>query len=93
MVVVEAARWGTPSVVVASEDNAAVELIEQGVNGFVAQSADPDAIADEIVRARAAGIPLRRATAAWFARNADSLSLESSVQTVLARYAEASARA
>jgi glycosyltransferase involved in cell wall biosynthesis len=93
MVVVEAARWGTPSVVVAAEDNAAVELIEEGVNGFVAQSADPDVIADAIVRARAGGLPLREATAAWFARNADSLSLESSVQTVLARYAEASARA
>ena len=92
MVVVEAARWGTPSVVVASEDNAAVELVEEGINGFVAQSADPDAIADAIVQAHAGGVALREATAAWFARNAASLSLESSVETVLARYAEASAR-
>ena len=38
LVVVEAAAKGTPSVVVAGEDNAAVELIEQGVNGFVAAS-------------------------------------------------------
>src|SRR5256714_4122511 len=38
LVVVEAARWGTPSVVVAAEDNAAVELIEEGVNGFIAAS-------------------------------------------------------
>ena len=33
MVVVEAAARGTPSVVVAGEDNAATELIEEGVNG------------------------------------------------------------
>ena len=40
MVVVEAAARGTPSIVVAGEDNAAVELIEEGVNGFVVASAD-----------------------------------------------------
>ena len=34
LVVVEAASHGTPSVVVAGEDNAATELIEEGVNGI-----------------------------------------------------------
>ena len=34
MVVVEAAARGTPSIVVAGEDNAATELIEEGVNGI-----------------------------------------------------------
>ena len=38
MVVVEAAARGTPSVVVAGEDNAATELIEEGVNGIVARA-------------------------------------------------------
>ena len=33
MVVVEAAARATPSIVVAGEDNAAIELIEEGVNG------------------------------------------------------------
>ena len=42
MVVVEAAARGTPSIVVAGEDNAATELIEEGVNGFVAPSADAE---------------------------------------------------
>ena len=37
LVVIEAAAYGTPTVVVAGDDNAAVELIEPGVNGFVAQ--------------------------------------------------------
>src|SRR5487761_2077436 len=40
MVVVEAAAHGTPSVVVAGMDNAATELIEEGVNGTIAASAD-----------------------------------------------------
>jgi glycosyltransferase involved in cell wall biosynthesis len=94
MVLVEAAAQGTPSVVVAGEDNAATELIEEGVNGLVAPSSDPRAIADAIVRVHAAGPDMRRSTAEWYARNAEHLSLESSLQTVLARYASGdSARA
>ena len=50
MVVVEAAARGTPSVVVAGEDNAATELIVPGVNGLIAPDADPQSIADAIVR-------------------------------------------
>ena len=50
LVVVEAAAHGTPSVVVAGEDNAATELIVEGVNGTIAASSDPDAVADAIVR-------------------------------------------
>ncbi len=40
---------GTPTVVVAGEDNAAVELVEDGVNGFVARSEAPEDVADAIV--------------------------------------------
>ena len=86
LVVVEAAARGTPSVVVAAPDNAAVELVEDGVNGFVTPSASPDELAEAIVRAHRAGQPLRDATASWFARNADTLSLESSLRIVLDRY-------
>ncbi len=86
LVVVEAAARGTPSVVVAAPDNAAVELVEDGVNGFVAPSASPEELAEAIVRAHRAGQPLREATASWFSRNADTLSLESSLQIVLDRY-------
>ena len=42
LVVVEAAALGTPSVVVRGPDNAATELVEDGKNGFVAPSADPE---------------------------------------------------
>jgi glycosyltransferase involved in cell wall biosynthesis len=87
MVVVEAAARGTPSVVVTGEDNAATELIEDGVNGVLAESSDAEAIAEQIVRVHAAGPALRRSTAAWFERNAERLSLESSLRLVLERYA------
>jgi glycosyltransferase involved in cell wall biosynthesis len=92
LVVVEAARWGTPSIVVAGEDNAATELVEQGRNGFVAQSSNAQAIADAIVKVDAAGMRLRESTVAWFADNSDSLSVESSLHAVLESYGPASAR-
>jgi glycosyltransferase involved in cell wall biosynthesis len=86
MIVVEASSLGTPSVVVAGPDNAATELIEDGVNGVIAASAEPDVLADAIVRIAAAGPALRASTAAWYAANARRLSLASSVERVLASY-------
>jgi glycosyltransferase involved in cell wall biosynthesis len=90
MVVVEAAAAGTPSVVVAGPDNAAVELIEEGENGFVARSTAPGDLAEAILKVREAGPALRERTAGWFERNARSLSLESSLETVLAAYRSSS---
>lgn len=87
LVVVESAARGTPVVVVAGPDNAAVELIEEGENGFVAASAEPADLAAAIARVAAAGPPLRDATADWFARNGERLSLRHSLQTVLDAYA------
>jgi glycosyltransferase involved in cell wall biosynthesis len=87
MVVIEAAARGTPSIVVAGEDNAASELIEEGVNGFVVAQASPDAIAAAIIRASEAGVSLRQSTADWFAANAARLSIDSSLEAVLAGYA------
>ncbi len=86
LVVVEAAARGTPSVVVADEDNAAVELVEDGINGVIAPSADPDDLAAAILRVHGAGEEMRASTAEWFARNARRLSLESSLETVIAAY-------
>jgi glycosyltransferase involved in cell wall biosynthesis len=91
LIVVEAAAQGTPSVVVADPDNAATELIEDGVNGFVARSASPDDLADAIVRVHSAGRSLRESTTGWFSRNAERLSLARTLDTVAAAYA-ASAR-
>jgi glycosyltransferase involved in cell wall biosynthesis len=89
LVVVEAAAAGTPSVVVAGEDNAATELVDEGENGFVATGAAPEQLAAAILRVYEAGPPLRTATADWFARNAERLSLERSLETVLAAYGHA----
>jgi glycosyltransferase involved in cell wall biosynthesis len=86
MVVVEASAAGTPSVVVRGEDNAATELVEEGVNGFVADSASPEDLAAAIVRVHAAGGELRTSTAAWFERNARRLSLDTSLDVVARSY-------
>jgi len=76
-------------VVVDAPDNAAVELVEDGVNGFVAASASPEDLAAAIERVHVAGAVLRDSTAAWFARNARRLSLASSLERVAAAYAPA----
>jgi glycosyltransferase involved in cell wall biosynthesis len=88
MIVVEAAAVGTPSVVVRAGDNAATELIEEGVNGFVSPSASPEDLAASIARALDSGMELRRSTSQWFDRNAHRLSLAASLETVLASYRE-----
>jgi len=86
-VVVEASARGTPSIVVAAEDNAATELIEDGVNGLVVSRAQADAVAEAIVRVHEAGEAMRQSTARWYEQNARALSLESSLEVVLASYA------
>jgi glycosyltransferase involved in cell wall biosynthesis len=93
LVVVEAAAVGTPSIVVRGDDNAATELIEPGVNGLIAQSAEPAELAAAIVAVLAAGPALRASTSEWFARNAEALSIERSLEAVLASYGPAPARA
>jgi glycosyltransferase involved in cell wall biosynthesis len=86
LVVVEASSLGTPSIVVHGADNAATELVEDGVNGVVAASAEPDELASAILRIYEAGPALRASTATWFAHNAHRLSLESSLAKVLRTY-------
>jgi glycosyltransferase involved in cell wall biosynthesis len=86
LVVIEAAAHGTPSIVVADPDNAAVELVTDGENGFVARSASPRDLASAIVRVYEAGPELRRSTAEWFVANAPRLSLEGSLQIALDAY-------
>jgi glycosyltransferase involved in cell wall biosynthesis len=86
LIVVEAASNGTPSVVARAPDNAAVELVEEGVNGVIAASASPEDLAAAIVRIHEAGDEMRVSTCDWFARNAQRLSLGSSMETVLASY-------
>jgi glycosyltransferase involved in cell wall biosynthesis len=86
LVAVEASALGTPTIVVRSPDNAAVELVQDGENGVIADSAEPQDLADAILRVHAAGPELRSSTAEWFRRNRERLSLESSLDTVLDIY-------
>jgi len=86
LVVVEAAAHGTPSIVVAAEDNAATELVEDGVNGVVVTEDTPEALAEAIVRVHDAGSALRASTAQWYAEHAERLSLEHSLRAVLGSY-------
>ena len=87
LVVVEAAAAATPSVVVRDPDNAATELVDEGVNGFIADTASPEDLAAAIVAVHRAGFELRESTAEWFARNAERLSLTRSLETVADAYA------
>lgn len=87
LVVVEACVQGTPAIVVAGPENAATELVEPGVNGFVAASREPEELARWIVAAVRAGEPLRRSTLEWYARNRERLSLAGSLAAVEAAYA------
>jgi glycosyltransferase involved in cell wall biosynthesis len=86
MVVIEAAAKGVPTVLVAAEDNAATEHIDEGVNGFVAPDLSPAALAAAVVAAHDGGAPLREATADWFAAHAEELSVAASLRRVVAAY-------
>jgi glycosyltransferase involved in cell wall biosynthesis len=81
LVVIEAASNGTPSVVVPGEDNAAAELVRDGVNGFLATG--PDGLAEAIVRVHEGGDELRRTTRAWFAEQAPTLTAARSARRIL----------
>ena len=86
LVIVEAAVTGTPSIVVAGPDNAAAELVKDGVNGFVAPSASAEDLASAILRVHQAGMALRESTASWFQTQASRLTLSHSLDAVLATY-------
>ena len=86
LIVVEAAARGTPSVVVRDPDNAAAELIVEGVNGVVAPSASADDLAAAIVRIHLKGHALRESTVDWFRRNAERISLGHSLDVVTETY-------
>lgn len=85
LVIAEAAAVATPSVVVAGEDNAAAELVVDGVNGYVVASVAPEALGAAIVRAVQGGRALRASTLAWFERERAEHGLAASVDQILER--------
>lgn len=92
LVVLEASAHGTPSVVVTDPDNAAVELIEEGENGFIANSSSPEDLANAILRVHRGGSELRASTARWFERNAERHSLRRTLEVELEAYGHSLAR-
>lgn len=89
LVVAEAASAGTPSVVVAGPDNAAAELVHDGVNGEVALSADGPVLGAALLRVIEAGDALRASTLEWFGRERLEHGLANSVDEIRARVSAA----
>jgi glycosyltransferase involved in cell wall biosynthesis len=87
LVVIEANAAGTPAVVIEGDDNAAAELVDDGVNGTVA--ARPEDLADAIVRAVEGGADLQRSTSAWYDEHADRLSAHASALAIEAELTRA----
>jgi glycosyltransferase involved in cell wall biosynthesis len=87
LVVVEASSHGTPTVVARAPDNAATELVDDGVNGVIAASAAPEDLAAAIVRVSEGGQAMRESTADWYRRNAHRLALSTSLDIVSRTYA------
>lgn len=67
LVVCEAARFGTPAVVVNHPDNAAVALVAEGMNGAIAAQATLDELVGATRRVLLGGGELRASTQAWYA--------------------------
>jgi glycosyltransferase involved in cell wall biosynthesis len=86
LVVLEAMARGTPVVLVAGADNAALEHLAEGVNGVLAPSASPKDLAAAIVAVHTAGPALRERTAQWYASRRQELSAERSFELVTAAY-------
>jgi hypothetical protein len=72
--------------VIAHPDNAAVQLVEDGVKAVIAPSREPEVRAEAAACVRDAGPALRDWTAAWFVRKARRLSLDGSLERVLQTY-------
>jgi glycosyltransferase involved in cell wall biosynthesis len=92
LVVAEAAAHGTPSVVVAGDDNAAAWLVNDGVNGYVAASTEADALGAALVRALDGGEELRASTRDWFSAARRTQNLDASLDELLRRYGAFRAR-
>jgi glycosyltransferase involved in cell wall biosynthesis len=89
LVVVEACAAATPVVLVAGEDNAAVELIDEGINGCVAASIEPEVLGQAIVDVVRAGATMRAKTHAWFEAVCDERSVSAAARQIAARLEQA----
>lgn len=89
LVVVEACASGTPVVLVDAEDNASVDLVDEGVNGFVAASTEPEVLGAALLRAIDAGPALRRSARAWYEAAARERTAAASALAIVERLTRA----
>ena len=87
-VVIEASARGIPVVVVAGPDNAATELVEEGVNGTIAASVQAADLAGALIAIHEAGAALRSSTSGWFLQNAERLWVGRSIAKVAEAYVD-----
>jgi len=80
LIVIEAAAYGTPCITIDAPDNAAKELIVDGVNGFVVRDWTPKNLAEAVVEAVERGPELRESTLGWYRDHWHELSVQSSVE-------------
>lgn len=92
LVVVESCAAGTPVVLVDGDDNASIELVEDGVNGKVAASTAPNDLGTAIIEVVSAGEPLRKTTHAWFSEASRTKTIRATARRILARLEEAAGR-
>ncbi len=91
LIVIEAAALGVPVILAAGADNAATELVEDGVNGFVCRDDSARSLADAIVAVRDAGPALRRSTLQWHRRHLQRVAEQDPLARILDAYAGRSA--
>lgn len=80
LIVIEAAAYGTPCITIDAPDNAAKELIVNGVNGFVVRDWTPKNLAEAVVEAVGRGPEFRESTLGWYRDHWHALSVQSSVE-------------
>lgn len=83
LVVTEAGARGVPVVVVAGEDNAAVELVTDGVNGRISHARDAHLLADAVEGILEQGAALRHSTRGWFVSEAQSRSVRQTAEALV----------
>jgi glycosyltransferase involved in cell wall biosynthesis len=88
LVVIEAVARSTPVVLVEGPENAATELIEPGINGELALSAEAEELGGAVVRVIEAGDALRCRARDWYERHREELSIGDSLARVETAYVE-----
>lgn len=84
LVVVEAAGHGTPVVLVDHPGNAAVELVDRGINGQVASTDVAIPLGESIAAAVAGGDELRASTRRWYDQAVRERTIEKTIQQLVA---------